>query len=95
VHLVPTWPSAGWLVLLALSSQVFGWMLIGASLPRLPAATASILLTVQPAGSVALAAILLGETPTGWQLGGVALVLVGLLTVRAPQDASDREPDGR
>jgi hypothetical protein len=23
------------------------------------------------------------------------LVLVGLLTVRAPQDASDREPDGR
>jgi drug/metabolite transporter (DMT)-like permease len=95
VRLVPTWPSAGWLLLLALSSQVLGWMLISASLPRLPAATASILLTVQPAGSVALAAILLGETPTPLQLGGVVLVLVGLLTVRAPQDASDREPDGR
>jgi drug/metabolite transporter (DMT)-like permease len=84
VHLVPTWPGAGWLLVLALSSQVFGWMLIGASLPRLPAATVSILLTVQPAGSVALAAILLGETPTLLQLGGVVLVLVGLLTVRAP-----------
>jgi drug/metabolite transporter (DMT)-like permease len=71
VHLVPTWPGAGWL-------------LVGASLPRLPAATVSILLTVQPAGSVALAAILLGETPTLLQLGGVVLVLVGLLTVRAP-----------
>ena len=27
-HLVPTWPSAGWLALLALSSQVLGWLLI-------------------------------------------------------------------
>ena len=63
-------------------------MLISASLPRLPAATASILLTVQPAGAVALAAILLGETPTSLQLAGVALVLVGLLTVRAPTRAA-------
>ena len=93
VHLVPTWPSAGWLLALALGSQVCGWMLISASLPRLPAATASILLTVQPAGSVALAAILLDETPTWLQLGGVALVLVGLLTVRAPQDAPEDAAD--
>jgi drug/metabolite transporter (DMT)-like permease len=84
VHLVPTWPSAGWLVALALGSQVLGWLLISASLPRLPAATASVLLTVQPAGAVALAAVLLGERPSALQLGGVALVLVGLLTVRAP-----------
>src|SRR5437763_4128311 len=37
-HLVPTWPSAGWLVTLALTSQVVGWLLITVSLPRLPAA---------------------------------------------------------
>ena len=36
-RLVPTWPSAGWLLTLALSSQVLGWMLITISLPRLPA----------------------------------------------------------
>src|ERR1700742_2650292 len=30
-RLVPSWPSAGWLVLLALSSQVLGWLLITAS----------------------------------------------------------------
>ena len=78
-HLVPTWPSAGWLALMGLSSQVMGWMLIGASLPRLPAAVTSMLLTVQPLGSVALAALIFGESPSGLQLTGVALVLGGLV----------------
>ena len=36
--LVPAWPSHAWLVVLALTSQVVGWLLISASLPRLPAA---------------------------------------------------------
>lgn len=79
-RLVPTWPSAGWLALLALSSQVLGWMLIGSSLPRLPAAMTSMLLTVQPLGSVLLAALILGESPSSLQLAGVALVLAALLT---------------
>ncbi|MFZ0088647.1 MAG: DMT family transporter [Solirubrobacteraceae bacterium] len=79
-RLVPTWPSAGWLLTLALSSQVVGWLLIGASLPRLPAALASVLLTVQPIGSVALAAVIFAESPSALQLGGVALVLAALLT---------------
>ena len=48
-HLVPTWPGAGWLIVLALSSQVVGWLLITVSLPRLPAALTSLLLT-RPAG---------------------------------------------
>ena len=82
IHLVPVWPGAGWLILLALGSQVFGWLLISSSLPRLPAALGSILLTVQPAAAVALAAVILGEIPSALQIGGVALVLVGLLTVR-------------
>ncbi len=34
--LVPSWPAHGWLALLALSSQVVGWLLISVSLPRLP-----------------------------------------------------------
>ncbi|HET8976540.1 MAG TPA: DMT family transporter [Solirubrobacteraceae bacterium] len=76
---VPTWPSAGWLGLLALGSQVVGWLLIGAALPRLPAAMGSMLLTVQPIGSVALAALIFAESPSTLQLGGVALVLVALI----------------
>jgi drug/metabolite transporter (DMT)-like permease len=83
-RLVPTWPSAGWLFTLAISSQVVGWLLIGTSLPRLPAALGSVLLTVQPIGSVALAALILGESPTSLQLAGVALVLLALLTAAWP-----------
>jgi drug/metabolite transporter (DMT)-like permease len=78
-RLVPTWPGAGWLVTLALTSQVLGWLLIISSLPRLPAALTSLLLTIQPVGSVALAALIFGESPTAIQLLGVALVLVALL----------------
>jgi drug/metabolite transporter (DMT)-like permease len=78
-HLVPSWPSVGWLVLLALSSQVLGWLLISSSLPRLPAALTSVLLTLQPLGSVALAALIFAESPSPLQLAGVALVLGGLL----------------
>jgi drug/metabolite transporter (DMT)-like permease len=78
-RLVPTWPSAGWLVTLALTSQVFGWLLIATSLPRLPAAMTSVLLTVQPVGSVALAALIFAESPSGLQLLGVLLVLAALV----------------
>ena len=78
-NLVPWWPSAGWLVLLALSSQVLGWLLITISLPRLPAALTSLLLMVQPVGSVALAAAILGESPSFLQLAGVIAVLAALL----------------
>jgi drug/metabolite transporter (DMT)-like permease len=79
---------------LALSSQVVGWLLIGTSLPRLPAAMTSVLLTVQPLGSVALAALIFGESPSSLQLLGVLLVLAALLVAARAQ----RKPsavDGR
>jgi drug/metabolite transporter (DMT)-like permease len=76
--LVPGWPSAGWLVTLALTSQVLGWLLITVSLPRLPAALTSLTLTIQPVGSVALGAMLLGQEPSALQLAGVACILGGL-----------------
>jgi drug/metabolite transporter (DMT)-like permease len=79
--LVPSWPGAGWLITLALTSQVVGWLLIGSSLPRLPAALTSVLLTVQPVGSVALAALIFAESPSGVQLLGVGLVMAALIAV--------------
>jgi drug/metabolite transporter (DMT)-like permease len=81
--LAPAWPSAGWLVLLALSSQVLGWILISISLPRLPAALTSMILTIQPVGSVALGIVLLGEDPSALQLCGAACILAGLVSVAA------------
>jgi drug/metabolite transporter (DMT)-like permease len=78
---VPAWPSAGWLILLGLTSQALGWLLITLSLPRLPAAMTSLTLTIQPIASVALGAILLGQDPSVLQLAGVACILAGLLSV--------------
>ncbi len=79
--LVPAWPSAAWLVTLALSSQVLGWLLISISLPRLPAALTSVILTIQPVGSVVLGIVLLGEEPSGLQLLGAACILAGLVSI--------------
>ncbi len=78
--LVPRWPSAGWLIVLALTSQVLGWLLITVSLPRLPAALTSLTLTIQPVASVALGAVLLGQDPSALQLAGVACILAGLVS---------------
>jgi drug/metabolite transporter (DMT)-like permease len=75
---VPGLESQAWLVVLALSSQVLGWLLISVSLPRLPAVVTSILLMLQPVGAVALAAVLLSEAPSAVQLLGVAVVVGGV-----------------
>jgi drug/metabolite transporter (DMT)-like permease len=79
--LVPSWPAHGWLITLALTSQVLGWLLIAVSLPRLPAALTSVTLTIQPVGSVLLGVVLLGEDPSALQLAGVACILAGLLSI--------------
>lgn len=86
VDLVPSWPAHGWLLTLALTSQVLGWLLIGVALPRLPASLTSVVLTVQPVGSVLLGIVLLGEDPALVQLAGVAVIVAGIViaTRRAP-----------
>jgi drug/metabolite transporter (DMT)-like permease len=52
----------------------------------------SVILTIQPIGSVALGAVLLGQGPSALQLGGVAFILAGVLSVavrrRAPAPAA-------
>jgi drug/metabolite transporter (DMT)-like permease len=75
---VPDAEAQAWLVMLALTSQVVGWLLISVSLPRLPAVITSILLMLQPVSTVFLAAILLSEAPSTVQLAGVAVVLGGV-----------------
>jgi len=93
VTLGHAWPALGWLALLALTSQVLGWMLITVSMPGLPAWLVSVLLLVQPAGAVALSAAALGERPSLAQLGGVALILAAVLIAVAGRAAkADPEP---
>jgi len=88
----PSLKSQGYLILLALSSQALGWLLISITLPRLPAALTSVLLTFQPVLSVLFAWAILHESPSGLQLGGVALVLSGLLIVSAGR-RQERRPE--
>jgi drug/metabolite transporter (DMT)-like permease len=96
LDLLPGIESQAWLVTLALTSQVLGWLLITVSLPRLPVVATSLLLTLQPVATVIFAAILLGEHPSPLQLVGVAIVLAGLVfataarRTRAPQAVPER-----
>jgi drug/metabolite transporter (DMT)-like permease len=89
---VPGAESQAWLVLLALSSQVLGWLLISVSLPRLPAVLTSILLMLQPVCTVLLGAVLLSEAPSAVQLSGVAVVLAGVAFATMGPRARELEP---
>lgn len=77
------WPSHGWLILLALTAQVMGWLLISSSLPRLPAAVTSVVLLLQPVGAMVLAAAIVDERPSLAQLGGAGLILIGVVVATA------------
>jgi len=90
-ELVPTWPEHAWLATLALTSQVLGWLLIASSLPRLPAALTSVLLCIQPVGSVVLGVILLSEEPSVLQLAGAGCILAALLGIAGRRRA---QPSG-
>jgi drug/metabolite transporter (DMT)-like permease len=95
VNLAPSWPTHAWLVVLALGVQVIGWLFISVSLPRLPAAVTSVVLTIQPVGSVLLGIWLLAEDPSPFQLVGVLFIIAGLalttLRVRAPWQRAARQ----
>jgi len=87
ISFLPSWPAHGWLVILALSAQVVGYLLISVALPRLPSAVTSLVLMIQPVAAVGLAMLILGEAPSATQLLGVGLVVGGVLlaTARSPR----------
>jgi drug/metabolite transporter (DMT)-like permease len=84
------WASFGWLLALALVSQTMGWLFITSSLPQLPAALSSLLLLLQPASAMVLAALILGQRPTVVQVGGAVLVCAGVLTVTRARSGQNR-----
>ena len=94
LDLTPSWAAIGWLILLGLSSQFLGWLLISTSLPRLPAVTTSILLTFQPVCSVIFAALIVNESPSWLQLAGAGCILIGLVTATiGRREAPAPEPE--
>jgi drug/metabolite transporter (DMT)-like permease len=73
------WPGVGWLVLLALMSQVLGYPLINASIPHLPSVVGSVLLFVQPLMTLVAGVLIFGEIPTPGQLVGALILFCGVL----------------
>lgn len=92
---VPSPTALLWLLALAVTSQVVGWVLITSSLPRLPAAVTSVLLLAQPAGSMAISALLLGESPTAVQYAGTACILAGVVLATATRPRAAVPPAAR
>jgi drug/metabolite transporter (DMT)-like permease len=78
-----SWEAAGWLLVLALTSQVLGWLLITAALPQVPASLSSVVLTLQPVMAVVLAMILVDEDPSTVQLLGILVVVGGIVLATA------------
>lgn len=72
------WPADGWLLLLALGSQVAGWLLLASSIHLLPAALTSVALLLQPVLALLWGAVFLAERVGLPQLAGAAVVLAGV-----------------
>lgn len=78
IDFVPYLPAHAYLLALGILSQSVGYLLIQASLPRLPSVISSVLLLVQPVATMLLGALLLRELPSSAQLWGVVLVVGGI-----------------
>ncbi len=94
----PSWPAHGWLLLLAVGTQIVGWLLIGYALPRLPARETSFLILAQPVLTMVWGAMLFAERVSAVQAAGVVLVLAGIAAVvterREPRLARSVPADG-
>jgi len=76
-----SWPNHGWLVLLAISCQVIGWIAITYALPRLPAAHTSFAVLLQPVLTIIWGMMILGEDPSPQQSAGMVLILFSVISV--------------
>ena len=82
----------GWLLALACISTVAAVVLFFAGLRRVGPSAASILSTLEPVVTVALAFAVFGESLAPAQLAGGALVLAAVLAVRIKRRRSARHP---
>ena len=75
------WPGHGWIILLAASCQVIGWIAITYALPRLPAAHTSFAILLQPVLTILWGVIILSENPSIQQIGGMSLIFAAIIAV--------------
>ncbi|MEU9478059.1 DMT family transporter [Streptomyces sp. NPDC048191] len=93
--IAPGWRVLGWLLAVAVCSQVVGWLLVATASPKLASHVGAILLLLTPVGAVAMSAVVLGEHPTPLQLVGCVLILVGVYFITARKHKTDDRPRGK
>lgn len=81
---IPSWQDFGWLVAYGMAGQVFGWVLISYSLPKLKASTVGLILLLQPVSAFAWDFLFFERRLVLVQFigGALALVAIYLGTVR-------------
>ena len=89
-----TWPAHGWLLTLAIGSQVSGWLLISYVLPRLPVAETATIILLQPALTIVWGAIIFAERPSALQIVGGLIILGGVALVAAVRARRMPQPVG-
>lgn len=93
MDLTPGWRVIGWLLVVAVTSQVLGWLLVASYSPLLASHVGAVLLLLTPVGSVALGAVVLGERPTWPQLVGCVLILLSAYFATTGRTRPQRRPD--
>jgi drug/metabolite transporter (DMT)-like permease len=93
VDLTPGWLAIGWLLVVAVSSQVIGWLLVTAASPRPSSQAGAMLLLLTPVGAVALSTVYSARAPTAWQLSGCDLVLASVRFGSRPRSSRPCGPD--
>ena len=81
INFTLSWPGHGWLILLAISCQIIGWIAITFALPRLPAAHTSFAVLLQPVLTIVWGVILLSEQPSFQQIFGMTLIFSAIIAV--------------
>jgi len=74
--------------LMALTSQVIGYLLVNHAVAKLPAAAVSVALVGQPVVTTLLGIVILNEVPSPLQLLGVLICLSGIFLVQRTQAAA-------
>ena len=86
-HIIPrTWQGFGWLVALALISQLGGQGFVAYALGHLPAIFSSLVLFLEALAAAFLAWLIFSEPITISQLGGGLLILAGIYAARPGRD---------
>ena len=79
-----------WLFVLAIVSQVVGWLLISTALPRLPTLETSVLLLTQPVFAIIWGLLIFDERQSSVQWIGSAIVLAGVAFLAMQQRPAPR-----